>query len=133
MRTVEAQQRLAPDLLRLLAFLAPDDLPRWIIGKAAEQLPADLALLAADADALADLIAVPRAYSLVATHDDGVSLHRVLHAVVRRTFGRCCARVEWCSRAGDAEDVPNASLGHAPVEPGWTAAAACACRCRSRG
>jgi tetratricopeptide (TPR) repeat protein len=80
-------ERLAPeagDLLRLCAYLAPDDLPRWLVHAGAAALPEPLKGHAEDMDALTDLIALPRSYSLVNTHGDSFGVHRLLQTILRR-------------------------------------------------
>jgi tetratricopeptide (TPR) repeat protein len=80
-------ERLAPeagDLLRLCAYLAPDDLPRWLLQAGAAVLPEPLKARAEDIDALTDLIALPRGYSLISTHGDSFGVHRLLQTILRR-------------------------------------------------
>jgi tetratricopeptide (TPR) repeat protein len=82
-------EQLAPeagDLLRLCAYLAPDDLPRWLVHAGAAALPEPLKGRAEDMDALTDLIALPRGYSLVNTHEDSFGVHRLLQTILRRAL-----------------------------------------------
>jgi len=69
-RVVAARSPAASELLRLSAYLAPDDIPRP-------------ALVRGAADRLADLLAIPRAFSLVAPLGDGFSMHRLVQAELR--------------------------------------------------
>jgi tetratricopeptide (TPR) repeat protein len=77
------QSPLATDLLRLAAFFAPDDIPRPALVRGQSSLPSGLGEAAGDADQLADLVARPRAFSLVSTSGDGFSMHRLVQAVLR--------------------------------------------------
>jgi len=73
----------ALDLLRLCAFLAPDDIPISMLQEAAEDLPRRLAKAAKDPLALGDVFEALRRYSLAEVRDDSLSLHRLLQAVVQ--------------------------------------------------
>ena len=98
LRVVEEQKPAAADLLRLCAFLAPDDVPRAVVSAGAALLPAALRASASDPDTLADLVALPRSYSLVSVHEDGVSLHRLLQTVLRDSMTPHAQR-EWAGAA----------------------------------
>lgn len=74
---------LALDLLHLAAYFAPNDIPRPMLTRGAGRLPSGLGDVAADADALSDLVARPRSYSLVASSGDGFSIHLLVQAVIR--------------------------------------------------
>lgn len=82
-RVLAKETPLAADLLHLAAFLAPDDIPRPALVRGAHYLPAGLGATAADLVGLADLVARPRAFSLVSTSGDGFSVHRLVQAVIR--------------------------------------------------
>jgi tetratricopeptide (TPR) repeat protein len=71
------------DLLALVSFLAPDNLPQPLLAARAQELPEPLASVAADPLALADAVAALRRYSLVRVVADGLYLHRLLQIVVR--------------------------------------------------
>jgi nucleoside phosphorylase/tetratricopeptide (TPR) repeat protein len=75
----------AADLLNLLAFLAPDDLPRNLLGGLAQltELPEALATAAADPFTLDQAIGVLRRFSLVHTEHQVLSVHRLVQAVTR--------------------------------------------------
>jgi tetratricopeptide (TPR) repeat protein len=73
----------AADLMNLLAFLAPDDIPRKMIADNAKFLPEELAPLAADPIQLDKALAVLRRYSLIELAPDSVSVHRLVQAVIR--------------------------------------------------
>ena len=83
---VQAQSATAGDLLRFAAHLAPDDVPRSALTLGAKRLPAALSLVAGDVDQLTDLVARPRAFSLVSTVDDGFSMHRLFQAILRKSM-----------------------------------------------
>lgn len=80
---VEEESPLGADLLRLMAFLAPDDIPRSLISASTEHLPERLALAVDDALALDDAIAALRRYSLVEVDGEMLSVHRLVQTVVR--------------------------------------------------
>lgn len=82
-RVLAKETPLATQLLRLAAFLAPDDIPRPALTRGAHSLPWTLGPTAADSDALADLVARPRSLSLVTTSGDGFSMHRLVQAIIR--------------------------------------------------
>jgi tetratricopeptide (TPR) repeat protein len=73
----------AVDLLTLVAFLAPDDIPRSLIATHGDQLPGTLADAASDPVALGDAVAALRRYSLVRVVGDDLFVHRLLQTVVR--------------------------------------------------
>jgi tetratricopeptide (TPR) repeat protein len=86
----------AADLLRLCAFLAPDDIPLDSIHKQAERLPEGLATVAGNTMALNEAVADLRHYSLVERDGDALAIHRLVQALVRdRLSDR--ERQEWCS------------------------------------
>ena len=73
----------AADLLNLLAFLAPDDIPRDLFAKGAEHLPDSLSEAVKDEIVLNRAIAALRHYSLITAEGDALSLHRLVQAVTR--------------------------------------------------
>ena len=74
----------AADLLRLMAFLHPDDIPLSLVNRS-EAVPEFLAAAVADPVVLADAVGALARYSLVrrAGDDEGVAVHRLVQAVVR--------------------------------------------------
>jgi len=80
---LQEEEPAAADLLNLLAFLAPDDIPRDLFAKGAEHLPDSLAEVVKDELALNRAIAALRHYSLITADDDSLSLHRLVQAVTR--------------------------------------------------
>lgn len=81
----EAQQQcpVAADLLRLCAFLAPDNIPLDVLCAGAEHLPESLAQTLTDQVACNKAIAALRRYSLIEKKDDNLSLHRLVQTVTR--------------------------------------------------
>jgi len=86
----QVQQRSDPtaDLLRLLAFLAPDTIPEEILTADASQLGPTLAPVAADIFLLNQAIELLRAYSLVLRDpkEKSLSVHRLVQAVLQDTL-----------------------------------------------
>ena len=88
----------ATELLSLLAFLAPDDLPWQLLASHADQLPETLAGAAVDEVALAEVIDALRRYSLVTVSGDALSTQRLLQAVLREDLDEA-ARQQWAAAA----------------------------------
>jgi tetratricopeptide (TPR) repeat protein len=94
-----ALQRDAPDaagLLNLIAFLAGDDIPTWVVAEGS--LPEALS-------ALADPLAFDRAigalgsYSLVQRAGDSFSVHRLVQAVARHRLREADEHATWANHA----------------------------------
>jgi tetratricopeptide (TPR) repeat protein len=111
---------VAQDLLRLCAFLAPDDLPRTLLEEHPEVLPRRLARAVRDQLGLQQALGGLRRYSLAAVTDQTISVHRLVQAVVRHELNDYQAR-QWAEAA-----VALVWAGF-PDEPGdvaaWPAAA----------
>jgi tetratricopeptide (TPR) repeat protein len=88
----------AAGLLSLLTFVAPDDLPWQLLASHPGELPAIVAAAAADEVALAEVIAELRRYSLVKVAGDGLSIHRLLQAVIREDLDGE-AQQQWAAAA----------------------------------
>jgi len=88
----------AVDLLTLVAFLGPDDLPQPLLSTHADELPEPLASAARDPLTLGDSVAALRRYSLVRVVADGLFVHRLLQTVVRAALDLNTERV-WTSAA----------------------------------
>jgi tetratricopeptide (TPR) repeat protein len=73
----------AVDLLTLMSFLAPDDLPQPLLAAHCDQLTESLRGAAGDPLALADTVAALRRYSLIRIVADGLYIHRLLQTVIR--------------------------------------------------
>jgi tetratricopeptide (TPR) repeat protein len=80
---LKAEAPRAEDLLRLCAFLAPDDLPRGLLAEHPDALPDALAAAVADRLAFQQMVRVLRCYSLVTVTADAISVHRLVQTVVR--------------------------------------------------
>jgi hypothetical protein len=74
---------VAEDLLRLCAFLAPDDIPRRLLEDHPDLLPEPLAGAVRDRLSYQQALDALGRYSLAAITNDTVSVHRLVQAVVR--------------------------------------------------
>jgi tetratricopeptide (TPR) repeat protein len=88
----------AEDLLRLCAFLAPDDLPRAVLEEHSEVLPRRLARAMRDQLGLQQALGGLRRYSLAAVTDQTISVHRLVQAVIRHELNDYQTR-EWAQAA----------------------------------
>jgi len=73
----------AEGLLKLCSYLAPDGIPLSLVQEGAVHLPAPLAEAARDLLLLHAAVAALQRYSLVSMHEDALSVHRLVQAVVR--------------------------------------------------
>jgi tetratricopeptide (TPR) repeat protein len=73
----------AVDLLKLSAFLAPDDIPKSLLTEGAEDLPEPLRSVLKNPIKLNDAVAALRRYSLINVADDKFSIHRLVQAVIQ--------------------------------------------------
>ncbi len=73
----------ATDLLRLLAYLAPDDIPRSLLTQDMEGIPSSLDTLFSDPVRVNAAVAALGGFSLVRASRDALSLHRLVQQVVR--------------------------------------------------
>jgi tetratricopeptide (TPR) repeat protein len=89
----------ALDLLKLVAFLAPDDIERELLSKGSEHLPQPLASLVSALLRFDDAIAALRRYSLVEVRDDVISVHRLVQAVTRATLADERQEAHWSEAA----------------------------------
>jgi tetratricopeptide (TPR) repeat protein len=80
---VEEKQPAAADLLRLCAFLAPDDIPMSALQAAAGELPEPLRGVLEDEIESDRALGVLRGYSLVRRQQDELRVHRLVQWVVR--------------------------------------------------
>lgn len=95
---VREQSQAAADLLKLCAFLAPDDIPLKVIRDGRELLPGPLTTTAGNELELDDAISSLRRHSLVERTEGGISVHRLVQAVVRE-------RMETNDRKGWAQSA----------------------------
>jgi len=73
----------ALDLLSLCAFLAPDNVPRALLGEQAEVLPEPLRSIVRRPLAYTEAISTLGRYSLVTVTTDTLAVHRLVQTVVR--------------------------------------------------
>jgi tetratricopeptide (TPR) repeat protein len=113
MDEVRKESTAAADLLNLLAFLSPDDIPLELLRQGGELLPEPLAGAVADDLAWDDALAALQRYSLVDVRSaaDSLSVHRLVQAVVRDRLHQG-SREMWAKVAVDLlypgfpEDMP---------------------------
>jgi len=91
---VGKESEAAGQLMNLCAFLAPDDIGREMLRAGAEELPEPLAAAVADDLLWGDAVGTLRKYSLVEVQDGGISVHRLVQAVVRDRL-EAGGRKEW--------------------------------------
>ncbi len=77
----------AKQLIRLLAFMAPDNIPKDIFTQTAEYLPEPLASTVKKELKFDTAIRDLTRYSLIKTEKDRVSIHRLLQEVIRESLG----------------------------------------------
>jgi tetratricopeptide (TPR) repeat protein len=83
---IEKVQEEAPVgvlVLNLCSYLAPDEMPRSLLGEASEYLPEQLSALFNDSLALHKGVRVLNHYSLVNAQPESLSVHRLVQAVVQ--------------------------------------------------
>jgi tetratricopeptide (TPR) repeat protein len=85
-RRVEQEMPPAADLLRLCAFLAPDDIPLPALQSGAEALPAGLREAITDEIGSDRVLAALRRYSLLQRHGDALQVHRLVQWVIRESM-----------------------------------------------
>jgi tetratricopeptide (TPR) repeat protein len=98
---VEVGSPAAADLLRLCAFVAPDDIPLDLVRDGVD-LPGTLASLA-DPVAMDRAVASLRRHSLIERRGDRVSVHRLVQAVTRDRLGDAAAKF-WTAAATEVVD-----------------------------
>ena len=95
---VRKQAPAAELLLRLFAFLGPDDIPRTLIPDHTSELPKRLQSIAASHGSYDEAISILGHYSLATVAEDSLSVHRLVQTVVRRQLDRRDQR-RWASVA----------------------------------
>jgi tetratricopeptide (TPR) repeat protein len=97
-KTVEQDNPTAADLLRVLAFLTPDDIPEEIVAKGASDLGLNLQIVV-DPIQLDSAIAVLSSFSLVHRNADlkSLSIHRLVQEVLKDGMGEDIQR-QWIER-----------------------------------
>jgi tetratricopeptide (TPR) repeat protein len=96
---VEQQRPIAADLLRFLAFLAPDAIPEELIMKGANELGEQLEPIAADETRLDEAIGTLRRFSLVQRNSEKkvLFMHRLVQAVLKASMTDELQR-QWAER-----------------------------------
>jgi serine/threonine protein kinase len=97
-RHLEEETQEAADLLRLCAFLAPDDIPFELLRGGREHLPQSLAQVASDPIRFDECVAALRRYSLVKVEEDALAVHRLVQLVTRERLPETDRR-QWAGRA----------------------------------
>jgi tetratricopeptide (TPR) repeat protein len=95
---IHQQAPAAEALLRLCAFLAPDDIPRELPGEHAEVLPDELAGVVGDVLAYNRLLGAVSRYSLATVTPTSLGVHRLVQAVLRARLGADHEQ-EWAAAA----------------------------------
>jgi tetratricopeptide (TPR) repeat protein len=95
---VRAQAPAGEELLRLGAFLAPDDLPRPLLSEHADRLPKRLRRAARDQFAFDQTLVALGGYSLLTVTEHTLAVHRLVQAVVRQDLNQKAAR-SWAGAA----------------------------------
>jgi tetratricopeptide (TPR) repeat protein len=95
---LHAEAPAAEDLLRLCAFLAPDDIPRRLLEDHPDALPEPLAAAVRDRLGYQQALGGLGRYSLAAVTESAVSVHRLVEAVVRHALAPEQVR-QWAATA----------------------------------
>ncbi len=111
---VQARTPAAVELLRLCAFLAPDEIPLELLAAAPAVLPAALGNVVADELATDELVAALHRFSLVRRDRSGLGVHRLVQGVIRDSMNADQA-CEWTERA---VRLVLAALPEHPDDPG---------------
>ena len=88
LKQIQAEAPAAEDLLRLAAFLAPEDLPRPLLNEHADQLPDRLQRATSDPLAYDQTLSALSRYSLVTLTEHTLGVHRLVQAVVRHDLNQ---------------------------------------------
>ena len=117
---LEAASPAGADLLRLAAYLAPDDIPLGLLAEGGPSLPEPLAAAVGDPLALDTAMAAMRRYSLAEVQGDALSVHRLVQAAVRDRL----ADGDKKGWAASAVSLVNAAFPYEENDPAtWTASA----------
>ncbi|HZD00630.1 MAG TPA: FxSxx-COOH system tetratricopeptide repeat protein [Actinomycetes bacterium] len=98
LQRLRAETPTAEELLRLCAFLAPDDIPRSLLRDHPDALPESLATAIGDRLAFQQALAALGRYSLVAVTGDALRVHRLVQAVTRHQLAPTQER-QWAAIA----------------------------------
>lgn len=114
---VRSASPAAADLLALLAFLAPDQVPLALIRAGAQGYPEPLAASASDELKLREATRILRRHSLIQLQSDSLSVHRLVQAITRHAL----SRAEQCRYSEAAMNAVEAALPPNPTDPEtWT-------------
>jgi hypothetical protein len=80
---IQRENALGADLLKLLAFLAPEELPFYRLQNGAVNLPQALAEVVADELKLTTILESLERYSLLKTSPTGLEVHNIIQALIR--------------------------------------------------
>lgn len=80
---IQRENALGADLLKLLAFLAPEELPFFILQTGAANLPRALAEVVTDELKLTTILESLERYSLLKTSPSGLEVHHIIQALIR--------------------------------------------------
>ena len=81
-KAVQEKSADSIDLLKILAFLAPNNIPKSMLIEGASELPEPLSSTAKDGIRFNDSISSLRLYSLISIADNSLSIHRLVQAVM---------------------------------------------------
>ncbi|HEV7919957.1 MAG TPA: TIR domain-containing protein, partial [Thermoanaerobaculia bacterium] len=93
MERVRVENPAAEELLHLMAYLAPDDVPRNVLRGTRDPF------------AFEDSVAILRRYSLIKTEDDALAVHRLQQFVIRDSESPE-EQARWCGDAASLLNVP---------------------------
>jgi tetratricopeptide (TPR) repeat protein len=96
-KQVEAKSPASADLMKLLAFLAPDDIQIKLLVEGKEYLPDSLSIVA-DPIKLYEAIGVLRRYSLIDVANETISIHRLVQDVIQHRLKEAETKV-WIEAA----------------------------------
>ena len=82
----ERDTKSAADFAALCAYVAPDNIPRWLFSNVPSSLAEELPLLADDVE-FEDAMAALQNYSLITVTEDAISIHRLMQMIVRDRLG----------------------------------------------
>jgi hypothetical protein len=94
----EQQAPAAAELLRLCAFLAPDDISLTMLRDGAKHLPDPLAAAVTDQLVCNTTVAALRRYSLISKQDNSISIHRLVQLITRDQLAEDESR-QWAEAA----------------------------------
>ena len=88
----------AADMMNLMAYLAPDQLPLSLLKMGTEHLPQSVAAAVWQPVRLDEAVAALRRYSLIEMREELISVHRLVQTVVRSQLGEK-EKLQWAGAA----------------------------------